>query len=158
MALSAKISFTVRSILDLPEQDAHVAPQLSPGRSCSSSPGSPWVDSDRSHCLCESPYCCTPAIWFQNHRYKMKRGRMEGSRDLEPAPVLRRVVVPILVQDGKPFNSCDKAGGGIAAATSALAFGLPGYQSFQQPASPFALFPTYQHLTGSSGSRHHWVW
>ncbi|XP_018586866.1 NK2 transcription factor related, locus 9 [Scleropages formosus] len=220
MALSAKISFTVRSILDLPEQDAHVAPQLSPGRSCSSSPGSPWVDSDRSHCLSsdesgaetlpdstktpeascgnaekkkkrrvlfskaqtfelerrfqQQRYLSAPEreqlahllsltptqvkIWFQNHRYKMKRGRMEGSRDLEPAPVLRRVVVPILVQDGKPFNSCDKAGGGIAAATSALAFGLPGYQSFQQPASPFALFPTYQHLTGSSGSRHHWVW
>ncbi|XP_037551160.1 NK2 transcription factor related, locus 9 [Nematolebias whitei] len=49
-------------------------------------------------------------IWFQNHRYKMKRGRGEGALQ-EPDPpqpplLLRRVVVPILVRDGKPFHTC----------------------------------------------------
>uniref|UniRef100_A0A8C2GIE6 NK2 homeobox 8 n=1 Tax=Cyprinus carpio TaxID=7962 RepID=A0A8C2GIE6_CYPCA len=41
-------------------------------------------------------------IWFQNHRYKMKRARIECAQDLSQPPVLRRVVVPILVRDGKP--------------------------------------------------------
>ncbi|XP_040920694.1 NK2 homeobox 2b [Toxotes jaculatrix] len=44
-------------------------------------------------------------IWFQNHRYKMKRARAE--RSLEALHVLpaRRVAIPILVRDGKP---CDR--------------------------------------------------
>lgn len=44
-------------------------------------------------------------IWFQNHRYKMKRGRSEDL-DIPQPPLLRRVVVPILVRDGKPFHPC----------------------------------------------------
>ncbi|XP_034436610.1 NK2 homeobox 2b [Hippoglossus hippoglossus] len=44
-------------------------------------------------------------IWFQNHRYKMKRARAE--RSLEALQLLpgRRVAIPLLVQDGKP---CDR--------------------------------------------------
>uniref|UniRef100_A0A672K3A0 NK2 homeobox 8 n=1 Tax=Sinocyclocheilus grahami TaxID=75366 RepID=A0A672K3A0_SINGR len=45
-------------------------------------------------------------IWFQNHRYKMKRARIECVHDLNQPPVLRRVVVPILVRDGKPYQNC----------------------------------------------------
>ena len=41
-------------------------------------------------------------IWFQNHRYKMKRARQEKGLDLNPLPTPRRVAVPVLVRDGKP--------------------------------------------------------
>uniref|UniRef100_A0A8C6UL19 Thyroid nuclear factor 1 n=1 Tax=Neogobius melanostomus TaxID=47308 RepID=A0A8C6UL19_9GOBI len=38
-------------------------------------------------------------IWFQNHRYKMKRqAKDKGSQQQSP----RRVAVPVLVKDGKP--------------------------------------------------------
>ncbi|KAJ4928686.1 hypothetical protein JOQ06_004312 [Pogonophryne albipinna] len=36
-------------------------------------------------------------IWFQNHRYKMKR-----AEHLEPLLPARRVSIPLLVRDGKP--------------------------------------------------------
>ncbi|XP_061174707.1 homeobox protein Nkx-2.2a-like [Saccostrea echinata] len=41
-------------------------------------------------------------IWFQNHRYKLKRARQEKGLDLNPLPSPRRVAVPVLVRDGKP--------------------------------------------------------
>nr|AUN27658.1 NK2.2 [Novocrania anomala] len=41
-------------------------------------------------------------IWFQNHRYKMKRARQEKGMELNPLPSPRRVAVPVLVRDGKP--------------------------------------------------------
>ncbi|PIK59998.1 hypothetical protein BSL78_03077 [Apostichopus japonicus] len=41
-------------------------------------------------------------IWFQNHRYKLKRSRQEKGLDLNPMPSPRRVAVPVLVRDGKP--------------------------------------------------------
>ncbi|CAH1791100.1 unnamed protein product [Owenia fusiformis] len=41
-------------------------------------------------------------IWFQNHRYKMKRARQEKGLDMNPLPSPRRVAVPVLVRDGKP--------------------------------------------------------
>ncbi|CAG5127051.1 unnamed protein product [Candidula unifasciata] len=42
-------------------------------------------------------------IWFQNHRYKLKRSRQEkGLGDLNPLPSPRRVAVPVLVKDGIP--------------------------------------------------------
>ena len=41
-------------------------------------------------------------IWFQNHRYKLKRARQEKGLDLHPLPSPRRVAVPVLVRDGKP--------------------------------------------------------
>ncbi|XP_036397423.1 NK2 transcription factor related, locus 9 [Megalops cyprinoides] len=227
MAISAKISFTVRSILDLPEHDGDSPPHHSPGHSCSSSTYSSWMESDRSHCLSSdesSPetlpdstknadpssdveveekkkkrrvlfskaqtfelerrfrqqrYLSAPErehlahllsltptqvkIWFQNHRYKMKRARTEGSQDINQPPMVRRVVVPILVRDGKPYTCVidpDKAGCGIPLASSAAStasFNHNGYQSFQHT-SPLALFPRYQHLTSPVASRHHWAW
>uniref|UniRef100_A0A4W5KPF3 NK2 homeobox 8 n=1 Tax=Hucho hucho TaxID=62062 RepID=A0A4W5KPF3_9TELE len=80
-------------------------------------------------------------IWFQNHRYKMKRSRAEGaSQDIKQPPMLRRVVVPILVRDGKPYQTCfidTEKGGGLGPTTFP---GTPfsfGYQSFQHPSLVF---------------------
>ncbi|NXN17297.1 NKX26 protein, partial [Indicator maculatus] len=42
-------------------------------------------------------------IWFQNRRYKCKRQRQDKSLELAAHPLPpRRVVVPVLVRDGKP--------------------------------------------------------
>ncbi|XP_017277017.1 NK2 transcription factor related, locus 9 [Kryptolebias marmoratus] len=180
MAAPTRFSFSVRSILDLPEQDVEAGRRSSPVYStCSStcSSSSPyWVHCDRSPCMSsdeghlepcpdstkpdESPLDSEPErsrkskkrrvlfskaqtlelerrfrlqrylsgpereqlarllsltptqvkIWFQNHRYKMKRGRAEGALQdpdtPQPPLLLRRVVVPILVRDGKPFHTC----------------------------------------------------
>ncbi|XP_013775457.1 homeobox protein Hox-A11b-like [Limulus polyphemus] len=43
-------------------------------------------------------------IWFQNHRYKTKRARQEKSLDINPLRSPRRVAVPVLVRDGKPYQ------------------------------------------------------
>ncbi|XP_054604478.2 homeobox protein XENK-2 [Nothobranchius furzeri] len=43
-------------------------------------------------------------IWFQNHRYKMKRARAESrQKALQLVPV-RRVTIPVQLRDGKPFD------------------------------------------------------
>ncbi|KAM6162914.1 homeobox protein Nkx-2.4 [Rhynchocyon petersi] len=53
-------------------------------------------------------------IWFQNHRYKMKRQakdkaaqqlQQEGGLGPPPPPSPRRVAVPVLVKDGKPCQN-----------------------------------------------------
>ncbi|KAJ3613042.1 hypothetical protein NHX12_019298 [Muraenolepis orangiensis] len=44
-------------------------------------------------------------IWFQNHRYKMKRARAEKGMEVTHLPSPRRVAVPVLVRDGKPCHS-----------------------------------------------------
>ncbi|KAM9338871.1 NK2 homeobox 2b [Symphorus nematophorus] len=44
-------------------------------------------------------------IWFQNHRYKMKRARVEHSLEALQLIPARRVAIPVLVRDGKP---CDR--------------------------------------------------
>ena len=41
-------------------------------------------------------------IWFQNHRYKLKKARQDKGVDMSPLPAPRRVSVPVLVRDGKP--------------------------------------------------------
>ncbi|KAM4625094.1 NK2 transcription factor related, locus 9 [Polymixia lowei] len=224
MAVSTKFSFSVRSILDLPEHDAEAAPQSSPVHSCSNSPYSSWLDCDRSPCISSdegsldaSPdstrpdesamdsesdkskkkkrrvlfskaqtfelerrfrqqrYLSAPEreqlahllsltptqvkIWFQNHRYKMKRGRAEGTPEITQPPVLRRVVVPILVRDGKPYQTClydTEKVGCMAPTTSQAPFTL-AYQSFQHP-STVALPPRYQHFPNPTASRHTFAW
>ncbi|CAO2586335.1 Homeobox protein Nkx-2.8 [Lemmus lemmus] len=97
-------------------------------------------------------------IWFQNHRYKLKRGRAPGATessdlaalaDPHATPsLLHRVMVPVLVHDGPP---CSGRGAGTAAvqdkcsARPASACAMPGYASFG-PGSALGLFPAYQHL------------
>lgn len=95
-------------------------------------------------------------IWFQNHRYKMKRARVEGVQDFGPPPVLRRVVVPILVRDGKPYQGClgETEKGGCMVPSSSCA--PRGFQPFQP--SSFALLPQYQHFTNPTVSTHHFMW
>lgn len=44
-------------------------------------------------------------IWFQNHRYKMKRARAEKGMEVTHLPSPRRVAVPVLVRDGKPCHT-----------------------------------------------------
>uniref|UniRef100_A0A8C3I839 NK2 homeobox 8 n=1 Tax=Chrysemys picta bellii TaxID=8478 RepID=A0A8C3I839_CHRPI len=95
-------------------------------------------------------------IWFQNHRYKMKRAKTEGScsTELSQPPLLRRVVVPVLVRDGKPCQSCTTSPGAAAAAAqdklgchTQTAFTIQGYQAFQpSSAAALSLFPAYQRL------------
>ncbi|NXI59426.1 NKX24 protein, partial [Chloroceryle aenea] len=190
MATSGRISFTVRSILDLPEQDANSIKQASDHHhsaenyTVSSYRG--WIETDRNHypfsrfmapssgmnmggmgslgslgdvSKSMAPLQSTPRrkrrvlfsqaqvyelerrfkqqkylsaperehlasmihltptqvkIWFQNHRYKMKRQAKDkaaqqqmqqenGSCQQQQSP--RRVAVPVLVKDGKPCQA-----------------------------------------------------
>jgi hypothetical protein len=55
-------------------------------------------------------------IWFQNHRYKLKKANQERGLDLMPTPTPRRVAVPVLVRDGKPC--CGGSGGSHSSATT----------------------------------------
>ncbi|XP_042357436.1 NK2 transcription factor related, locus 9 [Plectropomus leopardus] len=226
MAAPTKFSFSVRSILDLPEQDVEAAPRSSPlYSSCSSSsPYSSWMD-DRSPCMSSdegsleaSPDSTKPddsspdsepdktkkskkrrvlfskaqtlelerrfrqqrylsgpereqlarllsltptqvKIWFQNHRYKMKRGRAEGAlqEEIPQPPVLRRVVVPILVRDGKPFHTCliDTEKAACLPPHQTVPFPLP-YPALQHPV-PITLPPRYQqHFPSAAASRFAW--
>ncbi|XP_061599437.1 NK2 transcription factor related, locus 9 [Cololabis saira] len=230
MAAPTRFSFSVRSILDLPEQDMETAPRSSPAYStCSSSPAyTSWNDCDRSPCISSdegnfeaSPDSTKPddssldsesgrtkkskkrrvlfskaqtlelerrfrqqrylsgpereqlarllsltptqvKIWFQNHRYKMKRGRADGALqdvDIPQPPLLRRVVVPILVREGKPFHTClltEKAGCPSSSSSSSQAVHFPIYPPLQHP-SALALPPRYhQHFPAAAASRLAW--
>jgi hypothetical protein len=55
-------------------------------------------------------------IWFQNHRYKLKKANQERGLDLMPTPTPRRVAVPVLVRDGKPC--CGGSGGSHSSAAT----------------------------------------
>jgi len=57
-------------------------------------------------------------IWFQNHRYKLKKANQERGLDLMPTPTPRRVAVPVLVRDGKPC--CGGGSGGHSTSSAAL--------------------------------------
>ncbi|XP_066467749.1 homeobox protein Nkx-2.8 [Tiliqua scincoides] len=198
MATGGRASFTVRSLLDLPEAEGEGGPKEERG-----SPGSlglfpyrEWVDAARSHYLSsdesgaegiarpagpstaaaeekkkrrrvlfskaqtlalerrfrQQRYLSAPEreqlarllrltptqvkIWFQNHRYKAKRARAAPRAAGGGAPPLRRVVVPVLVRDGKAAcHTCRPA----------PAPGLHGCPAFPQAAS-LGLLPACQPL------------
>ncbi|XP_023829944.1 homeobox protein Nkx-2.2a-like [Salvelinus sp. IW2-2015] len=44
-------------------------------------------------------------IWFQNHRYKMKRARAEKGMEMVHLVSPRRVAIPVLIRDGKPCDT-----------------------------------------------------
>ncbi|TNN85124.1 Homeobox protein Nkx-2.8 [Liparis tanakae] len=75
MATPTKFSFSVRSILDLPERDAEAVPRSSPRySSCgsSSSPYSSWMDCDRSPCI----------SYFGNHKESLSILHNMGEHDV----------------------------------------------------------------------------
>ncbi|XP_025946670.1 homeobox protein Nkx-2.8 [Apteryx rowi] len=226
MATSGRISFTVRSILDLPEQEANSIKQAShhhqSAENYTSSPYRGWIETDRNHYpssdesgpelslpdstqrslsassseaekkkkrrvlfskaqtlelerrFRQQRYLSAPEreqlarllsltptqvkIWFQNHRYKMKRARSEGAGSPpRPPALLRRVVVPVLVRDGEPCRGCPasppppaarpKLACALAGCSAQAALAVQGYQACP-PGSAAALgvFPAYQHL------------
>lgn len=61
-------------------------------------------------------------IWFQNHRYKSKRSRLEKGLDLNHLPSPRRVAVPVLVRDGKP---CQPAMNGLVKHQDSIGLSSP---------------------------------
>ncbi|KAF6131737.1 NK2 homeobox 8 [Phyllostomus discolor] len=231
MTTSGRLSFTVRSLLDLPEQDTHHLRRREPElrapcpRSCATwlgsergsyassdesspetsppdstqrppaQPASPSSDAEKrkkrrvlfskaqtlelERRFRQQRYLSAPEreqlarvlrltptqvkIWFQNHRYKLKRTRAPGaaespdlaaSAELRGAPgLLRRVVVPVLVRDGQPCGGSSDVGTAAAqdknGALSAASCPLPGYAAFG-PGSALGLFPAYQHLATPS--------
>uniref|UniRef100_K7FUM1 NK2 homeobox 8 n=1 Tax=Pelodiscus sinensis TaxID=13735 RepID=K7FUM1_PELSI len=215
MAAAGRLSFTVRSILDLPEQEASTikqdsAPPPPKATICVNNRCTHYLSSDESGPETSLPdstqrahpphgseaekkkkrrvlfskaqtlelerrfrqqrYLSAPElgqlahllsltptqvkIWFQNHRYKMKRAKTEGAcgTELSQPPLLRRVVVPVLVRDGKPCQSCTPNPGAAAVqdklgCSTQTAFTIQGYQPFQpSSAASLSLFPAYQHL------------
>ncbi|XP_070791982.1 homeobox protein Nkx-2.8 [Pituophis catenifer annectens] len=220
MATLARGSFTVRSLLDLPEQESGGGGGSSegqePAESYAASPFRAWMETERSHYLSsddsgaesrprpaaastrqaareadeeklkkkrrvlfskaqtlalerrfrQQRYLSAPEreqlahllrltptqvkIWFQNHRYKMKRakGGERGGAGSGP-PLLRRVVVPVLVRDGKACESCSGAPPSRSPGGPQAPFNLPGYSAFPQTSS-LGLFPAYQHLAPPS--------
>ncbi|XP_063080332.1 NK2 transcription factor related, locus 9 [Engraulis encrasicolus] len=233
MTVSTKFSFTVRSILDLPEDEGNSVPQSFEADPISNTSFSPWMNLDRIHCSSsdesspdttsdDSPnataeasseteseemkkkkrrvlfskaqtyelerrfrhqrYLSAPEreqlahllsltptqvkIWFQNHRYKMKRARTEGcAPDLGQAAALRRLVVPVLLGEtrAKHFQTCfigtDRSGclATSAAAAAPVAHYSP-LQDCQRHPSPLSLIPRFQHFTHSVPAPHHFVW
>ncbi|XP_023479912.1 homeobox protein Nkx-2.8 [Equus caballus] len=225
MATAGRLGFTVRRLLDLPEQDAqHLcrreselgapgpcatwleserghypssdesSPETSPPDSSqrpSARPASPGSDAEKrkkrrvlfskaqtlelERRFRQQRYLSAPEreqlarllrltptqvkIWFQNHRYKLKRARAPGAAEsadlaaaaeLRAAPaLLRRVVVPVLMRDGQPCGGGGEVGPPAvrakSAAPPAAARPLPGYAAFG-PGAALGLFPAYQHL------------
>ncbi|XP_029453320.1 homeobox protein Nkx-2.8 [Rhinatrema bivittatum] len=203
MSTSGRLSFTVRSILDLPESDANSHRQDSDSTAYGSSPYPAWLDPERNHYLSseesgpettlpdstqrsdlshqcpeaekkkkkkrrvlfsksqtlelerrfrQQRYLSAPErdqlahllrltptqvkIWFQNHRYKMKRAKSDPR---DTPPFLRKVMVPVLVRDGKPCQTCASTGP------------LQGREKLQgysplQPTGSLSIFPSYQRL------------
>ncbi|XP_075386699.1 homeobox protein Nkx-2.8 [Tenrec ecaudatus] len=242
MAAPGRLSFTVRSLLDLPEQDSQHLRRREPAprSALRLRPCDVWLEPERGHWPSSdesspesgspdpsqrpSPRPATPGsdsekrkkrrvlfskaqtlalerrfrqqrylsapereqlarllrltptqvkIWFQNHRYKLKRARTAGAAgspdlaaaaELRAAPgLLRRVVVPVLVRDGQPCGG--GCGGGEAGPAATLdkcgaprvaaACPLPGYAAFG-PGPALGLFPGYQHLAPSALVSWHW--
>ncbi|XP_028252353.1 NK2 homeobox 2b [Parambassis ranga] len=102
-------------------------------------------------------------IWFQNHRYKMKRARAERSLEALQLLPARRVAIPVLVRDGKP---CDRITAHDLEATlrSGLRLPLCAYSPLLHPAyaaeHPGLPPPPQQQQPGAQQLAHmyHWSW
>ncbi|XP_069786518.1 NK2 homeobox 2b isoform X2 [Narcine bancroftii] len=105
-------------------------------------------------------------IWFQNHRYKMKRARAEKGMDVNPLPSPRRVAVPVLVRDGKPCHASMVTNAlktqDLAAATFQTSIAFPAYttQSLQhmQFNSHFSSASNPQYHTHPLVQSPQWTW
>ncbi|KAM4690716.1 homeobox protein Nkx-2.8 [Rhinophrynus dorsalis] len=87
-------------------------------------------------------------IWFQNHRYKMKRAKPETNGT---PPLLKRVIVPVLVRDGKPCQTCSP--------TSPVPHTekLQGFPTLHLPGA-FNVFHGYHHQHIAHPSSFSWRW
>ncbi|TNM95629.1 homeobox protein Nkx-2.2a isoform X2 [Takifugu rubripes] len=99
-------------------------------------------------------------IWFQNHRYKMKRARAEKGMEVTHLPSPRRVAVPVLVRDGKPCHTL-KAQDLAATFQAGIPFSAYSAQSLHnmQYNAPYGAaatpqFPTAHHLVQTQ----QWTW
>lgn len=99
-------------------------------------------------------------IWFQNHRYKMKRARAEKGIEVSHLPSPRRVAVPVLVRDGKPCHTL-KAQDLAATFQAGIPFSAYSAQSLQHmqynahySAAATTQFPSAHHLVQTS----QWTW
>ncbi|XP_031148884.1 NK2 homeobox 2b [Sander lucioperca] len=91
-------------------------------------------------------------IWFQNHRYKLKRAEhsLEALQQLLPA---RRVAIPLLVREGKP---CEPITAQDLEVTLRSGLGLPlcAYTTLLQP----AYGPERPGLPQQLAHMYHWSW
>ncbi|XP_041815338.1 NK2 homeobox 2b [Chelmon rostratus] len=98
-------------------------------------------------------------IWFQNHRYKMKRARVEHSLEALQLLPARRVAIPVLVRDGKP---CDRLTAQDVEVTlrSGLSLPLCAYSPLLHPAyGPDHPGLPQQHLgVQQLAPMYHWSW
>ncbi|RLW07129.1 hypothetical protein DV515_00004283 [Chloebia gouldiae] len=101
-------------------------------------------------------------IWFQNHRYKMKRARAEKGMEVTPLPSPRRVAVPVLVRDGKPCHTLKAQDLAAATFQAGIPFSAYSAQSLQQhmqynaqySAAGSPQYPTAHHLVQAQ----QWTW
>ncbi|XP_068454808.1 NK2 homeobox 2b [Clinocottus analis] len=99
-------------------------------------------------------------IWFQNHRYKMKRAEhgLQALRERLLLPPARRVAVPLLVRDGKPCGDRLTARD-LEATLRAAGLGLPlcAYSPLLRPAYGAEL-PQQQPGVRQLAHMYHWSW
>ncbi|XP_021245868.1 homeobox protein Nkx-2.2 [Numida meleagris] len=100
-------------------------------------------------------------IWFQNHRYKMKRARAEKGMEVTPLPSPRRVAVPVLVRDGKPCHTLKAQDLAAATFQTGIPFSAYSAQSLQHmqynaqySAAGSPQYPTAHHLVQAQ----QWTW
>ncbi|KAJ8275012.1 hypothetical protein COCON_G00096370 [Conger conger] len=95
-------------------------------------------------------------IWFQNHRYKMKRARAEKGMEIIHLPSPRRVAIPVLVKDGKPCHSHKAQELAFQTGIPLSAYSAHSLQHMQYNAhyssATMAHFPTAHHLVQQ------WTW
>lgn len=96
-------------------------------------------------------------IWFQNHRYKVKRARAEKGVDpylLSP----RRVCIPVLVRDGRPYHVLSPQDITVPAAAPYSAFHMKHFPQIQHCHNICSSVMT--HVTSGShlGHMQPWSW
>lgn len=69
-------------------------------------------------------------IWFQNRRYKLKKQTQDKALELATMAMPRRVSVPVLVKDGKPFSTSAGSGNGDGSYSSYGYYPAGSYQSY----------------------------
>uniref|UniRef100_A0AAY4CR90 Homeobox domain-containing protein n=1 Tax=Denticeps clupeoides TaxID=299321 RepID=A0AAY4CR90_9TELE len=92
-------------------------------------------------------------IWFQNHRYKMKRARAEKGMDVAHLPSPRRVAVPVLVRDGKPCHALKAQDLAAATFPAGIPFSAYGAQSLQH-----AQYNAHYGAAAAAAATQQWTW